>query len=128
MIIQLIQACAPPSRTPRSFDAKETSWLQMLDSAGQSWSSNATGLVVRLVAAYAGSATVTVCRPAGAETAASCSAGLDNDCNGLVGTQDPACARFAQLAGRQQPPLPIRRQPRKVAAPPPSPVRRVKRT
>lgn len=99
----------------------------MLDGAGQSYTSNSTGLVFRLVSAYAGSATVTVCRPAGAETAASCNAGLDYDCNGLVGAQDPACANYTQQAGRKQPPQPIRRQPRKVAPPaPPAPVRRIK--
>ncbi|KAL4440139.1 hypothetical protein ABPG75_003140 [Micractinium tetrahymenae] len=120
---------APISNT---FDPKETNWVQVLDSAGQAWTSNATGLVVRLASAFRGSATVTVCRKAGNETAASCTAGLDADCNGLAGAQEPACTRFLQ-AGRQQPPQPIRRQPRKVAAPPtasgmlrppPSPVRR----
>ncbi len=36
-------------------------------------------------------AVLTVCRKGGAETPASCTAGQDNDCNGLAGAADPAC-------------------------------------
>ena len=80
-----------------SFDPKETTWHAALG-AGQAWTHPTAGLVVRLKAAFPGSATVTICRKAGAETLASCRAGADNDCNGLAGTADPVCVRLMRRA------------------------------
>lgn len=49
-------------------------------------------------------AVVTVCRRGGPrETAASCKAGLDWDCNGLAGPLDPACQRPIQRLVRRPP-------------------------
>jgi hypothetical protein len=78
-----------------TFDAKLTVWRAGLV-AGQAWSDATTGLVVRVtsISTSTSSAAVTVCRKGGAETSASCQAGLDNDCNGLVGAKDPACAKL----------------------------------
>lgn len=72
--------------------ASETRWEGSL-AAGGAWAQPAASLVVRVKSFSAAGATVTVCRKAGAETAASCAAGLDNDCNGLVGAADPACPK-----------------------------------
>jgi hypothetical protein len=76
-----------------SFDAKLTIWRAGLV-ASQAWSDATTGLVVRVTSISKGSAAITVCRKGGAETLATCQAGLDNDCNGLVGAKDPACAKL----------------------------------
>ena len=61
--------------------------------AGQAYTHDATGLVFRAVTLQVGLAKVTVCRKtaSGHETAATCTAGLDGDCDGLVGAADPAC-------------------------------------
>lgn len=69
-----------------------------LAAANQSWSYPAAGLVVRMRGTEAGNAIVSVCRQAGAETPASCAAGLDFDCNGLAGPADPVCSTL--LAGQ----------------------------
>ena len=66
---------------------------------GQSWSSSAAGLVVRVRSisndtGSAAAAVVSVCRRAGPETVASCLAGSDNDCNGLAGRDDPSRSRL----------------------------------
>ena len=86
-----------------SYDTQETSWVTALAS-GQSWSQAATGLVVRLSSVSGGFAHLTVCRKGGAETAATCAAGTDNDCNGLVGAADPACAAFQPRTTPSSPP------------------------
>jgi hypothetical protein len=67
--------------------------------AGQAWEYPEAGVVLRVTALRGDAAAVTVCRKAGAETAASCAAGVDADCNGLAGARDPACAalRIAAL-------------------------------
>ena len=62
---------------------------------GERWVYVGTGLTVRrLPSTSAGVAVVSVCRRGGLETAASCTADTDNDCNGLAGADDPACAAF----------------------------------
>ena len=67
-----------------------------------SWAVPHSGLVVRVLrSGEPGGATVSVCRPAGPETAASCAAGRDNDCNGMAGVGDTACRRF--MKGRWPP-------------------------
>ncbi|PRW57195.1 hypothetical protein C2E21_4079 [Chlorella sorokiniana] len=83
------------SAISNTYDPQPTDWKAQL-AAGGSWS--AAGLVVRVKAAGPTSATVTVCRRAGAETLASCQAGLDNDCNGRVGSADAACATLLAKA------------------------------
>ncbi|EFN55656.1 hypothetical protein CHLNCDRAFT_57838 [Chlorella variabilis] len=70
-------------------DAQPSNWEAALE-GGQSWSSSAAGLVVRVRSisndtGSAAAAVVSVCRRAGPETVASCLAGSDNDCNGLAG-------------------------------------------
>ena len=77
--------------TTNNFDARPTIWREGL-AAGQSWSQPASGVVVRHKGMAGSSALVSVCRSGGAETAASCAAGVDWDCNGLAGAADPACA------------------------------------
>ena len=81
-----------------TFDAQYTVWNGTLGVAGATWQHAAAGLVVRVQAVASGSATVTVCRKGGAETAATCAAGTDNDCNGLAGPADPACAKLLAAA------------------------------
>lgn len=51
-----------------------------------------------------GSAEVTICRksPNGLETKASCTAGLNYDCNGLIGTADTACRKLLGLRPRRR--------------------------
>ena len=90
------------SAITNAYDAQTTDWKAQLG-VGGSWSAPAAGLVVRVKAASPTAATVTVCRKAGAETLASCKAGLDNDCNGLVGAKDPACVPLlAKAAGAKK--------------------------
>lgn len=89
-----------------TFDARPTTWRASLGAAGDTWRHAASGLVVRLAGVGAGRATVTVCRKGGAETAATCAAGVDFDCNGLAGAKDPACAKFATKAAVQVSPSP----------------------
>ena len=48
----------------------------------------------RLNSTSAGVAVISVCRRGGLETATSCAAETDNDCNGLAGADDLACAAF----------------------------------
>jgi hypothetical protein len=86
-----------------SFDAKLTIWRAGLV-ATQTWSDATTGLVVRVTSISKGSAAITVCRKGGAETLASCQAGLDYNCNGLVGANDPACAKLLQLQNARKKP------------------------
>ena len=86
-----------------SFDAKLTIWRAGLV-ATQTWSDATTGLVVRVTSISKGSAAITVCRKGGAETLASCKAGLDYNCNGLVGANDPACAKLLQLQNARKKP------------------------
>ena len=75
-----------------TYDPRVTSWKGSLSAAGSAWTHPTAGLVVRLKAAGRTAARVTLCRKAGKETLASCQAGMDNDCNGLVGVKDPRCA------------------------------------
>ena len=86
-----------------TFDAKLTIWRAGLV-ATQTWSDATTGLVVRVTSISKGSAAITVCRKGGAETLASCKAGLDYNCNGLVGANDPACAKLLQLQNARKKP------------------------
>lgn len=65
-------------------------------SNGSAWEHPTAGLVVRLTSVSRTSAVVTLCRKAGPETLASCRAGLDNDCNSLVGDQDAACLKLTR--------------------------------
>ncbi len=99
-----------------TFDAgaSETRWEGTL-AAGAAWAQPAAGLVVRVKSVGATGATLTVCRKAGAETAASCAAGLDNDCNGLVGTADPACPKPLAQSIRPVPRRQVARPPRGLA-------------
>ena len=91
------------SAIAHTYDPKFTIWRAGMK-AGQAWADSTTGLVVRVTSIVSGTANVTVCRRGGAETAASCQAGLDNDCNGVVGARDPACSRLLkQLARRKKP-------------------------
>ena len=69
--------------------------LPLLPAVGESWEHAASGLVLHFNHVANGTALVTACRKTGAETATSCAAGRDNDCNGLAGTADPACTKFA---------------------------------
>lgn len=61
---------------------------------GASYTDPDTSLVVRVTGMTSATATITLCRRVGTETLASCKANLDGDCNGLVGTRDPACAKL----------------------------------
>ena len=110
-----------------AFDSQKTTWVTAL-AAGQSWSQAATGLVVRVSSMGGGFARLTVCRKGGAETAATCAAGTDNDCNGLVGAADPACAG---LLTRSSPPPPPKPSPSPSPSPPkkspPPPVAKLSR-
>ncbi|KAL4452150.1 hypothetical protein ABPG75_007812 [Micractinium tetrahymenae] len=87
-----------------TFDPQITTWSAAL-AANQAWTHPTAGLVVRVKAAFPGSATVTICRKAGAETLASCRAGTDNDCNGLAGSADPVCARLLRRAAATAAPV-----------------------
>lgn len=60
-----------------------------------------TGLVFRVRAAGNGAARVDVCRrnPNGTENNATCLGGLDGDCDGLIGRQDPDCRLFFPSSG-----------------------------
>jgi len=78
----------------------------LLRAAGQSWEYEAASLMVRFVSAADKTAQVSVCRKGGhAETGASCAAGLDWDCNGLMGTDDPACRQARRQQATKLPPL-----------------------
>ncbi|EFN52722.1 hypothetical protein CHLNCDRAFT_54132 [Chlorella variabilis] len=83
---------APISHT---FDAQPTQWRAAL-SLNELWEQPAAGVVIRHKRTATGALVASVCRrtPAGRETRTSCRAGKDNDCNGLVGVADPACARL----------------------------------
>ncbi|EFN52442.1 hypothetical protein CHLNCDRAFT_138977 [Chlorella variabilis] len=66
-----------------------------LGAVGEAWThpNAATGLVIRRVPCnLTNRAQVHVCRKGGPETAATCAFNIDNDCNGLSGPEDPACA------------------------------------
>jgi hypothetical protein len=74
-------ACPPPAAKPAT--------------VGEAWLYAGTGLMVRRAASTAsGVAVVSVCRRGGVETATTCIAGIDNDCNGKAGAADPACDAF----------------------------------
>ena len=94
--------------------------LAALGAPGAAFTHAPTGIVFTLtgVDAEAGQATVRVCRTAAssAETATTCEAGADGDCNGLAGGDDPACAAF--LAS-PPPPSPSPPPPADVPSPPP---------
>lgn len=87
--------------------------------AGESWSHPQSGLVLRVRSIGASAADVAVCRKSntrGVENLASCRAGLDGDCNGLVGLKDPQCIRLLAKAASRSSPQPRqqhRRTPRK---------------
>ncbi|KAL4857219.1 hypothetical protein ACK3TF_002516 [Chlorella vulgaris] len=110
-----------------TYNAAPTTWKKSLSAAGQSWQLPAAGLVVRLHGLTSTAATVSVCRKGGAETADSCAAGVDKDCNGLAGDKDPACFKFASLLDKPSPPKPKPRPPPpkpKPRPPPPKPAPR----
>ena len=87
------------------YDARVTVWRAALGGGADVWEHPASGLVVRLVGAGPSAAAITVCRKGGAETVASCAAGRDNDCNGLVGAGDPACAALLRKRHPRHTPL-----------------------
>ncbi|PSC71116.1 hypothetical protein C2E20_5435 [Micractinium conductrix] len=89
-----------------TYDPKVTSWKGSLSAAGSAWTHPTAGLVVRLKAAGRTAARVTLCRKAGKETLASCQAGMDNDCNGLVGVKDPRCSVLLRRRKRATAALP----------------------
>ena len=106
-------------------DAQDTTWQAKL-ALGESWSFAATGITLRftgMMKAGGGTAVLTVCRKDGEETAVSCAAGRDNDCNGLAGASDPKCLQF--LTALRAPPR-IRGPPATSirAGPPAAPIRR----
>lgn len=79
----------------------EATILRAILEAGQAWADPSTGLVVRFLAKASNgtAADVSVCRSAGKETAASCAAGIDADCNGLAGwTNEPACKNLPKVS------------------------------
>lgn len=112
-------------------DDDTTKWLAAVP-VGGSWASDPKiGIVVRVLSQAGGSGvSVSVCRRAGAETAASCAAGADNDCNGLAGAADGACAAFKGVSPAAKPspsPSPSPAVPKaspsaKPASPKPAPV------
>ena len=117
------------SASTGTHDPAPTEWKGGL-ARGDAWTHPTAGLVVRVTGMTATTATVTLCRKAGAETLASCQAGRDHDCNGLVGAKDAACAKLLAAAGvaanataaarPPPPPPPLRRSPPPAARPPPA--------
>ena len=85
------------STITNTYDASFTEWRGSL-AKGESWTDDDSGVVVRAVSTGSGSAIVSLCRKGGAETLESCRANLDNDCNGLVGSKDPACVPLLAAA------------------------------
>lgn len=83
------------SASVNTFDAQYSKRRAALG-AGQAWTHAESGVVVRVRSVGAAAAELTVCRKSasGKEDAASCKAGLDNDCNGKVGKDESACAAF----------------------------------
>jgi hypothetical protein len=74
----------------------------------EQWSSKLySSLVVRVLSSGPSGATVSICRRGGVETAASCAAGRDNDCNGKAGIEDSGCRNFI----KKKSPPPSRRPP-----------------
>lgn len=65
---------------------------------GQAWYQEDAGLVMLNRGVDGTAAVVSVCRIGGPESPASCTAGIDFDCNGLAGPDDPACAAFQGAA------------------------------
>jgi hypothetical protein len=98
-----------------SYDARHTTWRASLAAAGDAYELPGTGLVLRLQTKSSGAAAVTVCRRGGAETLATCQAGQDNDCNGLAGAEDPACAKLLAAGARPPSPAKLVRRPRRPA-------------
>ncbi|PSC69234.1 hypothetical protein C2E20_7279 [Micractinium conductrix] len=81
-----------------TFDPRPTLWRAALAAVGDAWEYAPAQLVVRLTGFSNGGADVTICRKIGtAETQSSCLAGLDADCNGLVGAAEPAPALPAPM-------------------------------
>ena len=85
------------SAITNSYDPQTTDWKAGL-AVGGAWTQATAGVVVRVKAVTSTAATVTICRKGGAKTLASCQAGLDNDCNGLVGNKDTACVPLLKKA------------------------------
>ncbi|KAL4425743.1 hypothetical protein ABPG75_009759 [Micractinium tetrahymenae] len=77
---------------------------------GEGMAEDVSGLVISVtdISPQAGTATVVVCRkaPGGLETAATCQAGKDGDCDGLAGAADPDCSAFASRPPSPRPPPP----------------------
>eukprot|EP00887_Chlorella_sp_A99_P000100 scaffold16.g100.t1 len=92
------------SAISNTYDASPTAFVTTL-ADGQAWSGPG-GLVVRQLSSSDAGAVVSVCLPAGPETAASCAAGQDNDCNGLMDKADPACAAFGYVSPTPSSPPP----------------------
>ncbi|KAL4439956.1 hypothetical protein ABPG75_002957 [Micractinium tetrahymenae] len=87
-----------------SFDAQKTVWRAAL-LAGGAWAQAAAGITVRVASLGSSGAAVSICRQGGAaETAASCQAGVDWDCDGLVGAASPSCSAFLGSSAAVQPP------------------------
>lgn len=65
---------------------------------GQAWWQPDAGLVMLNRGVDGDAAVVSICRKGGPETPESCAAGIDFDCSGLAGPDDPACQAFQTAA------------------------------
>ena len=98
-----LRACLPAAALPPHLTSLHLSppLHPSPPAANQAWEQPESGLVVRVKSTGAKAAAVTVCRRAGRETLASCAAQLDNDCNGLTGSNDPTCTALRRQRARR---------------------------
>ncbi|GAB4814055.1 hypothetical protein N2152v2_001101 [Parachlorella kessleri] len=71
-----------------------TQWLGAIGDTMPALTEGTTGLTFRHLGRAGAAVKVSICRYGGPETLSSCCYGRDNDCNGLGGQSDPACAPF----------------------------------
>ncbi|GAB4814591.1 hypothetical protein N2152v2_001637 [Parachlorella kessleri] len=71
-----------------------TQWLAAIGNSSAVYSDSATGITFRHLGSEGAGVRVSVCRSGGSESLESCCYGRDNDCNGVGGQDDPACAPF----------------------------------
>ena len=92
-----------------SYSAYYNTFVNASLATGQSYYHPASGLTTRQlqVTADSGAAVISICRNSSrAETAATCSNGLDDDCDGLIDAADPDCGAQLPPSSPSLPPSP----------------------
>ena len=82
----------PTVPTSPAAPPQATKWVAAIDEGSTTWGDWNSGVTVRHLGRAGEGVRISICRYGGPEDLNSCCYGRDNDCNGLGGKEDPACA------------------------------------